>query len=130
MLSYLIRRLFFFVPIVVGVMLLTFVLFFMVQSPKAVAVRVLGPKATPQAVENWIHNRGYDKPLLINRQQGQPWHDSLFISQMRRLATLDLGSSDVTGRPLAEVFRQGALPSLLLTVPAFVAGLVMSVGLA
>ena len=130
MLSYLIRRLFFFVPIVVGVMLLTFVLFFMVQSPKAVAVRVLGPKATPQAIENWIHNRGYDKPLLINRQQGQHWHDSLFISQMRRLATLDLGSSDVTGRPLAEVFRQGALPSLLLTVPAFIAGLLMSVGLA
>ncbi|NBV33573.1 MAG: ABC transporter permease, partial [Proteobacteria bacterium] len=98
MFSYLLRRILFFVPIVAGVMLLTFALFFMVQSPEAMARRVLGPKATPKAVELWLHNRGYDKPLLINRIPEQPWYDSLFISQMRRLATFDLGSSDVTGR--------------------------------
>lgn len=130
MLAYLIRRLFFFVPIVLGVMLLTFVLFFVVQSPDATARRVLGPKATPKSVENWLHNRGYDKPLLVNRRPGEPWHDSLFINQMVRLASFDLGTSDVTGRPLREVFAQGALPSLLLTVPAFLASLVMAVGLA
>ncbi len=127
MVAYLIRRLFFFVPIVFGVMLLTFVLFFVVQSPDAMARRVLGPKATPKAVENWLHNRGYDKPLLLNRTGQAPWHDSLFLNQMGRLARFDLGKSDVTNRPLAEDFREGALPSLLLTVPAFFVGLALSV---
>jgi peptide/nickel transport system permease protein len=130
MIAYLIRRLFFFVPIVFGVMLLTFVLFFVVQSPDAMARRVLGPKATPKAVENWLHNRGYDKPLLLNRTGQGPWHDSLFFNQMGRLARFDLGKSDVTNRPLAEDFREGALPSLLLTVPAFFVGLALSVVLA
>lgn len=127
MVAYLIRRLCFFVPIVFGVMLLTFVLFFVVQSPDAMARRVLGPKATPKAVENWLHNRGYDKPLLVNRTGQAPWHDSLFLNQMGRLARFDLGKSDVTNRPLAEDFREGALPSLLLTVPAFFVGLALSV---
>jgi peptide/nickel transport system permease protein len=130
MVAYLIRRLFFFVPIVFGVMLLTFVLFFVVQSPEAMARRVLGPKATPKAVENWLHNRGYDKPLLLNKTGQGPWHDSLFFNQMGRLARFDLGKSDVTNRPLAEDFREGALPSLLLTVPAFFVGLALSVVLA
>jgi peptide/nickel transport system permease protein len=130
MVAYLIRRLFFFVPIVFGVMLLTFVLFFVVQSPEAMARRVLGPKATPKVVENWLHNRGYDKPLLINRTGEGPWHDSLFLNQMGRLARFDLGKSDVTNRPLVEDFREGALPSLLLTVPAFFVGLALSVVLA
>jgi len=130
MFAYLIRRLFFFVPIVFGVMLLTFVLFFVVQSPEATAKRVLGQKATPKSVENWLHNRGYDKPLLVNRNAGQPWHDSLFIHQMGRLATFDLGTSDISGRPLREVFAQGVLPSLLLTVPAFLASLALAVGFA
>ncbi len=130
MVAYLIRRLFFFVPIVFGVMLLTFVLFFVVQSPDAMARRVLGPKATPKAVENWLHNRGYDKPLLVNRTGQGPWHDSLFLNQMGRLARFDLGKSDVTNRPLAEDFREGALPSLLLTVPAFFVGLALSVVIA
>lgn len=130
MFAYLIRRLFFFVPIVFGVMLLTFVLFFVVQSPEATARRVLGQKATPKSVENWLHNRGYDKPLLINTTPGQPWHDSLFVNQFGRLVTFDLGTSDVSGRPLREIFVQGALPSLLLTVPAFLVSLLVSVALA
>ncbi len=130
MFAYLIRRLFFFIPILFGVMLLTFVLFFVIQSPDATARRVLGPKATPKAVENWLHNRGYDKPLLINRKPDADWHDSLFLNQMRRLATFDLGTSDISGRPLREVFAQGVLPSLLLTFPAFILSLVLSVGLA
>jgi peptide/nickel transport system permease protein len=128
MFAYLIRRLCFAVPIVFGVMLVTFFLFFVVQSPTAMARRILGPKATPQVVENWLHNRGYDKPLLINFRKGEPASDSLFIHQMRRLALFDFGTSDVSGRPLKEVFATGVLPSLLITVPAFVLGFAMALG--
>lgn len=128
MFAYLIRRLFFFVPILFGVMLLTFVLFFVVQSPETTAKRVLGPKASAKAVENWLHNRGYDKPLLLNKREGEAWHDSLFLNQMGRLASFNLGTSDVSGRPLGELFAEGAIPSLLLTFPAFVLSLLLAVG--
>jgi peptide/nickel transport system permease protein len=130
MFAYILRRLLYSVPIVFGVMLITFVLFFVVQSPNAMARRVLGPKATPQAVENWLHNRGYDKPLIVNTKPGEPVYDSLFFNQMRRLAVFDLGTSDVTGRPLKQVFATGALPSLLITFPAFVVGFAVALGLA
>ena len=46
MFAYIIRRVLFSVPIVFGVMLLTFFLFFVIQRPDAMARRVLGPKAT------------------------------------------------------------------------------------
>lgn len=127
MLSYIARRMLFALPIVFGVMLLTFVLFFVVQSPASMAKRVLGPKATPQAVENWLHNRGYDKPLLVNTGDG-PFYDSLFFNQLKRFAAFDLGRSDVTGRPLRDVLVEGAVPSLLVTVPAFLVGLAMALG--
>lgn len=129
MLGYIFRRMLFAIPIVFGVMLLTFVLFFVVQSPSAMAKRVLGTKATPQAVENWLHNRGYDKPLLINTRAGEPFYDSLFLNQVKRFAVLDLGRSDVTGRPLGEVLAAGALPSLMVTVPAFLVGFGMALGI-
>ena len=128
MFAYLIRRLCFAVPIVFGVMLVTFFLFFVVQSPTAMARRILGPKATPQVVENWLHNRGYDKPLIVNLRPGEPVYDSLFCNQVKRLALFDFGTSDVSGRPLKEVFASGALPSLLITVPAFAIGFLISLG--
>lgn len=140
MFAYLVRRILFSLPIVFGVMLLTFVLFFVVQSPEAMARRVLGPKASTQTVQTWLDNRGYNKPLLlVPRKPGQSWTEyttsgewknCLFLGQMTRLATFNLGTSDVTGRPLKDVFAEGALPSLLITVPSFVIGLILSLGIA
>ncbi len=130
MFEYFLRRLLYAVPIVFGVMLLTFVLFFMVQSPKIMAKRILGPKATPQAVENWMHNRGYDKPRFYNTTPGQKWHDSQFFNHIWSLATFDLGKSDATGEPVIAKFKKGAIPSLLITVPAFVLGFAFSLAIA
>ena len=54
MLAYIIRRLIYAVPILVGVNLLTFMLFFVVNSPDDMAVSQLGEKyVTPEAIESW-----------------------------------------------------------------------------
>ena len=66
MFSYLLRRILYVPLIVFGVMLLTFVLSFVVQSPEERARGILDKKATPEAVQNYLHERGYDKPVLIN----------------------------------------------------------------
>ena len=82
MLSYLVRRLLYVPLILLGVMLLTFVLSFVVQSPEERARAVLDKKATPEAIRNYLHTRGYDKPLLVNHDPGASWHDSTNVSSI------------------------------------------------
>ncbi|MHA3770913.1 ABC transporter permease [Verrucomicrobiota bacterium sgz303538] len=127
MFNYIVRRLLYVIPIVFGVMLVTFILFFVLQSPETMARNVLGKRANPQNVQTWLHQRGYDKPLFFNTRPGEKVFDSIFFNQMKSFATFDLGTSDVTGRELKEVLQQGALPSLLITLPAFITGLAIAV---
>lgn len=129
MFNYLIRRIFYAVPILLGVMVITFVLFYVVQTPEQMARRILGPKAPPQLIQNWLHHRGYDKPVFFNTQPGNQLLDSQFFNHMKRLALFDLGSSDVTGRRVIDMFKEGALPSLMITFPALIFGLFISVAI-
>jgi peptide/nickel transport system permease protein len=140
MFNYLIRRLLYAPLIIAGVMLVTFVIFFVVQKPETMARNILGKRANPQNTYAWLHKRGYDKPLFLNVGQkraapdGHPYasngmFDTLFFNQLWKLATFDLGVSDVSGRDLREVFREGAIPSLALMLPAYVTGFLMAVGL-
>jgi peptide/nickel transport system permease protein len=130
MFSYIIRRLLYAIPIVLGVMVITFALFYLLQKPEAMAARILGPKAPPQAVQNWLHQRGYDKPVFLNLEPGANPLDSQFFHHVVALATFDLGVSDATGQPVIERFKEGAIPSLLITVPAFFTGLICAISLA
>ena len=67
MLAYIVRRLLYAIPILIGVNLLTFALFFVVNTPDDMARMQLGVKrVTPEAIEKWKAERGYDKPLLWN----------------------------------------------------------------
>ena len=67
MLAYILRRLLYAIPILVGVNLITFALFFVVNTPDDMARMQLGVKrVTPEAIEKWKAERGYDKPLLWN----------------------------------------------------------------
>lgn len=119
MINYIIRRLLYAVPIVLGVIFLTFLLFNVVQTPRATAKMVLGPQASEAAVAEWIRNRGLDKPLPVQ-----------LANHFKKLLTFELGTSYKTGRDLGEVFRTGVGPSLAITVPGFLVGLISAVGLA
>ena len=67
MLAYVVRRVLYAVPILIGVNLITFVLFFVVNTPDDMARMQLGAKrVTPDAIEKWKAERGYDRPLLWN----------------------------------------------------------------
>ena len=67
MLAYILRRTLYAIPILIGVNLLTFWLFFVVNSPEDMARMQLGQKrVTPEAIEKWKKGHGYDKPLLFN----------------------------------------------------------------
>ena len=67
MINYIIRRVLYAIPILLGVNLLTFTLFFVVNTPDNMARIHLGVKhGTPGASVKWKRERGYDKPLMGN----------------------------------------------------------------
>ena len=67
MISYIIRRILYAIPILIGVNILTFILFFIVNSPDDMARMQLGQKhVTQQAIDNWKQKHGYGVPLLWN----------------------------------------------------------------
>lgn len=132
MIAYIVRRLLYAIPILIGVNLLTFALFFMVNTPDQMARVQLGDKHTDQkAIEAWKAQRGYDKPLFINDRDDSEGllTDTIFFDKSVRLFALDFGKSD-EGRSIAADIRQRAWPSLAVALPSFVLGLLVNISLA
>ncbi len=126
MLTYLIRRLLSMIPILLGVMVITFLLFYQINRPETMARQILGPKADQRTVETWLAHRGYDKPIYLNTRPGEPLLDSQFFNTLKGFLTFDLGISDYNDEPVAKMIRRGILPSLLITLPAFIVGFSLS----
>jgi peptide/nickel transport system permease protein len=126
MLAYIIRRMAYAVPILIGVNVLTFALFFVVNSPDDMARVHLGVKrVTPEAVEKWKHERGYDKPLLFNEKISGVGKltETIFFEKSVRLFAFDFGRSD-QGRDIGYDITTRMWPSLAIALPVFVLGLI------
>ncbi|MBI1175369.1 MAG: ABC transporter permease subunit [Sideroxydans sp.] len=126
MIAYLIRRMLYAIPVLIGVNLLTFALFFVVNTPDDMARVQLGIKrVTPEAIEQWKQRHGYDKPLLYNaRAAGMDrFTDTIFFDKSASMFVFDFGYSD-DGRSISReiVTRMG--PSLSIALPTFLIGLV------
>ena len=125
MLAYIIRRLIYAVPILIGVNLLTFILFFMVNTPDDMARSQLGEKyVTADAIENWKRENGYDKPLFLNPGQSgvSSITDTIFFTKSLKLFVFDFGQSE-SGRDITTDISSRMWPSLALALPSFVIGI-------
>jgi len=132
MIAYLIRRILYAVPILIGVNLLTFALFFVVNTPDDMARMQLGIKrVTPEAIENWKQQHGYDKPLLLNRAGNGAGKitDTIFWQKSAGMFVLDFGYSD-DGRNISREITTRMGPSLAIALPTFMVGLVAYVSFA
>jgi peptide/nickel transport system permease protein len=121
-LSYIARRSLYAVLILVGVNLLTFTLFFAINSPDNIArLNIGGKRVTAEAIEKWKVERGYDKPLWFNREaQGlEKIGKTIFYDRSLRLFTLDFGTSD-SGRDIRHEVGTRILASLALAGPMLV----------
>ncbi len=131
MAAYLLRRLAYGAVTVLGVLFLLFILFFTVTDPDDIARKALGEKARPEVYVQWNKNHGYDKPLFLNPTHSgftaQRYTDTLLFDHFRRMLTFDFGRSDADDTPIAKRLREGAGPSLSLTVPLFLFGLALGV---
>ncbi|MBI2193107.1 MAG: ABC transporter permease subunit [Planctomycetes bacterium] len=135
MLTYVLQRILYAVPIVVLVALVTFMLFFMVVPPEVMARRHLSAKnPTREDIQNWLEKHGYDKPLFVNLETangGQTrYADSQFVRHLRSVFLFDFGKSDQTGEPVRDILLRHMGPSLMLMVPAFILSLFLDIALA
>jgi peptide/nickel transport system permease protein len=122
-LAYVIRRLSYGVVVVLGVLLFLFVLFFAVTSPDDVARQALGEKALPDVIERWKVHHGYDRPLW----PWQSWSDNLLFDHYGSMLSFDFGRSDTDDVLISERIRAGVGPSLTLTLPMFVMGILLGI---
>ena len=122
MAGYILRRLVYAVLILAGVNLLTFTLFFAINSPDNIArLNIGGKRVTQEAIEKWKVERGYDKPLWFNREaEGtRKLTQTIFYDRSLRLFALNFGASD-TGRDIGHEIAQRIGPSLALMLPMLV----------
>ena len=132
MLAYIIRRILYAIPILIGVNLITFMLFFMVNSPDDMARAQLGAKqVTPELIQSWKEERGYDKPLFVNTQaEGLAQvSDTLFVHESLKLFTFDFGFSD-SNRDIGSDIKERMMPSFSIALPTFLIALITNISLA
>jgi peptide/nickel transport system permease protein len=130
MLAYIVRRLLYAIPILIGVNLLTFLLFFVVNTPDDMARMQLGARrVTPEAVEKWKSERGYNLPLVWNAAEPSlldKASKTIFVQKSARLFVFDFGYSE-DKRDIASEIKVRMWPSLALAVPVFLVGLAVCI---
>jgi len=132
MLNYIIKRVLYAIPILIGVNLITFLLFFTINTPDDMARSQLGAKqVTPAMIEAWKRDKGYDKPLFINHKaEGiDKITDTLFVQESLKLFKFDFGYSD-SNRNIAQDIKERMFPSLSIALPTFLIALVTNISLA
>jgi len=132
MISYIARRLLYAIPILLGVNVLTFLLFFFVNTPDDIARAQLGERrVTAEAIEQWKASKGYDKPMLWNSNAigFRALSETVFYEKSIRMMFFDFGSSD-SGRDINYDISQRMWPSLAIAIPSLLVGLAINISLA
>ncbi len=104
--NYILRRLLYLVPVILGVCLIIFVLFNVVAGdPTAL---LLGKHANAKAMAELKATLGLDKPLIYQ-----------YFDIVKSAFTFDFGRSWSTKQQISNMIWDGLIPSLTLTIPAF-----------
>lgn len=132
MLNYIFRRILYAIPILVGVNLITFALFFVVNTPDDMARMQLGIKyVTPEAIEKWKMERGYNKPLFFNQEEDgmKKVMGTIFFEKSLTMFAFNFGQAD-DGRDITQEIESRMLPSIAIALPVFVLGLIVYIAFA
>ncbi|MBU6260379.1 MAG: ABC transporter permease [Burkholderiales bacterium] len=134
MLNYLLRRAFYALLVLLGVNLITFVLFFTVNTPDDMARLNLGGKRVSQeAIEKWKAERGYDKPLFVNkaRHGTERITDTIFWDRSVSLFALRFGRADSdSGGEIGHEVATRMWVSVQMALPLFILQVIASTAFA
>jgi peptide/nickel transport system permease protein len=131
MTTYLLRRLWYALAILIGVNLLTFILFFTVNTPDDMArLNIGGKRVTQEQIDKWKAERGYDRPLYWNgaEQGADKLTHTVLWERSVSLMALQFGRSD-SARSVDIGHEVGTRMwvSLQLALPLFVLQLIISI---
>lgn len=129
MLTYIVRRVLYAIPILLGVNFLTFTLFFIINTPDDMARMQLGQKyVTQAAIDAWKLSKGYDKPLFFNSKKigTQKITSTLFFQRSLALFVFNFGTSD-SGRDIGSDISERMWPSLALALPTLIVGVAINI---
>ena len=118
MFRYILRRLGYGLLILIGVNLLTFFLFFTVNTPDDMArLNIGGKRITQEQIDKWKAERGYDKPLLWNSEASglNAAVDTIFFQKSARMFVGDFGRAE-DGRDIAREIAARMGPSLAIAL--------------
>ena len=133
MLAYIIRRCLYAIPIIIGVNLITFLLFFVVNSPDNMAQAILGEKnITPEDIENWKRDHGYHLPILVNTKESglSVFTQTVFFQKSVGLFIFNFGRSDRNNIDIGHEIRRRMWASLAIAIPSLIIGLLVDITLA
>jgi peptide/nickel transport system permease protein len=132
MTAYLLRRLGYALLVLVGVNLLTFFLFFTVNTPDDMArLNIGGKRVTQEQIDKWKAQRGYDRPLYWNAEgEGiTKLTDTVLWERSVSLMALQFGRSDsARSVDIGHEVRTRMWVSLQLALPLFILQLIASIG--
>jgi len=112
--AFLLRRIGYAIPVLLGVAFITLLLFD-VASGDPVSIK-LGKNPDPVEVEALRMELGLDRPFF-----------GRYLDFLKQIVTFDFGRSWADDTPVREIFARGVLPTLSLSLPAFMLGGVVSV---
>ncbi|WP_372366162.1 ABC transporter permease [Candidatus Uabimicrobium sp. HlEnr_7] len=113
-LRYTLRKLLYSVPLILGVTLLSFTL--MVYFGPDMAYEKLGKNATIEDLEREREKLGQNKPFIVR-----------YGNFLQSVVTFDFGESNSTNRKVTEMFSSTIPVSILVALPGFVFGNLISI---
>jgi peptide/nickel transport system permease protein len=115
--SYIIRRLLYVIPVLLGVCFIIFIIFNVVAPDPAFTL--LGRHATVEQINQLHKELGMDLPF---------WQQ--YINTVKTAFTFDFGYSWSSKQQISEMIKAGAGPSLALTIPLFLVTFIVSISIA
>jgi peptide/nickel transport system permease protein len=132
--NYLLRRTLYGLLVLIGVNLATFMLFFAVNTPDDMArMNIGGKRVTPELINKWKVERGYDKPLYFNaaKQGTEQVTETIFWERSVSLFSFNFGraDSDSAGNIGDEVATRMGV-SIRVAIPIFILQIIASIAFA
>ena len=130
MTSYIVRRILYAIPILIGVNITVFLLFFVVSSPDQMAQRILGEKNIMQEdIDNWKKQNNYHLPLWFNTKVSgtESFTQTIFFQKSVKLFFFDFGTSDANNIDITSQITQRMWASLAITLPTFLVGVLVNI---
>jgi len=130
MFNYILRRILYAIPTLLGVNILIFALFFVVNSPDDMAITILGDKnITQEDIDNWKKENGYDLPLFMNMQVPglSKITETIFYQKSIHLLLFNFGKSDRNNIDIGDQISLRMAPSLAIAIPTFILGVLVNI---